>query len=188
MPSIPYVTITNNCEEEVTINIRYPKPMKESLGKYLNEIVLFPNEKTYPLPYHLIIGAKGWKTLKETDCVLVELTEFEPRFTHILNVSKETLNISITPDVDIEKKKPTSVRVSPKKAARSLDRKSIDEPSELIKLEKEEKIKITPVRYIGPPTDAKGSAGSFFGESVYVCYKCGGPIIFRGSPPRPIHI
>jgi hypothetical protein len=188
MQRIPYATIKNNCNEAITVHIRYPRPMKESLGKHHNEIALLPNEKTDPLPYHLLIGAKGWKALLETDCVLIEVIEFEPRFATILNVSKETLNIAVTPDVDTEKKKPASVRVSPKKAARSLDRKSIDKPSELRRLEAEEKIIITPIRYIGPPTDAKGSVGSLFGESVYSCYKCGGPIIFRGSPPRPIHI
>ena len=162
--------------------------MKASIGKHLTEILLPPNKKTNPLPNHLLVGAKGWKKLQETECVHIAPSDFEPRFAQVHNISSESLTITVTPDVEIAKRHTTSIRITPKKPARSIDSKSIDKPSQVKELEQQQKVKITPIRYIGPPTGAKGSAGSFLGESVYVCYECGGPIIFRGSPPRPIHI
>lgn len=188
MLSVPYVTITNNCSKTITIYIRFPKPMKVSSGKHLTDILLPPNQKTIPLPYHLLFGAKGWKKLQEIECVHIARADFEPRFAQIHNISSESLTISVTPDVEIAKRHTTSIRIAPKKPSRSIDSKSIDKPSQVKELEQQQKVKITPIRYIGPPTGYKGAVGSFLGESVYICYKCGGPIIFRGSPARPIHI
>jgi hypothetical protein len=181
------MTITNYCSKTITIYIRFPKPMKASSGKHLTDIILSPNQKT-TLPYHLLVGAKGWKKLLETECVHIARSDFEPRFAQIQNISSESLTFTVTPDVEIAKRHTTSIRIAPKKPARSIDSKSIDKPSQVKELELQHKVRMTPVRYIGPPTEHKGAVGSFLGESVYVCYKCGGPIIFRGSPARPVHI
>ena len=187
MPSVLYVTITNNCSKTITIYIRYPKPMKASSGKHLTDIPLSPNQEA-TLPYHLLVGAKGWKKLQDTECINISRADYEPRFAQIHNISSESLTLTVTPDVEIAKRHTTSIRISPKKPARSIDSKSIDKPTQIKELEQHQKIRISPIRYIGPPTGHKGAVGSFLGDSVYVCYKCGGPIIFRGSPARPVHI
>ena len=186
MASVPYITITNNCSKQITIHLRYRAPMKGKPPP--TKIDLAPKQRIDALPLHLLVGAKGWKSLQEKDCVQIDRIDYEPNFAYLTNITKEILTLDIKPTEFVPEVKPSTIKIDPKKPSRAIYKKSLDKPARLRSLEQEKKLILTPIRHIGPPTKAKRSVGSFLGESVYICYECGAPIIFRGSPPRPIHI
>ena len=51
-----YVQILNNCNETITVYIRFPRPKKKS-AKHTKSFSLTSREKSYPLPVHFLIGA-----------------------------------------------------------------------------------------------------------------------------------
>ena len=68
------------------------------------------------------------------------------------------------------------------------DKRSISQPRRIESLVKKKVVGILPVYDIGPSTGRGKSIASYVDEDVYICYKCGGPIVFRVSPPTPVHI
>ena len=186
MSTPQYVKLLNECEETIKVYLRYPRSPKPF--RRTTEIKILPKHESRALPYPLLIGAKDWDLLKKRDCLKITEVPFEPRFLELLNISTQSLSFEIVPATEARTREITKVTIEPEESSRIIDQQSLREPGLLNKLEKEKKIQIMPVLDIGPSTGLKGAVGSFVGESVYICYKCGGPIIFRGSPPKPVHI
>ena len=192
MSEVHYVKLTNDCDETLIVYLRHGRPKKvpDSQISPLYEIKIPPKHESPPLAVHMLVGAKivGAKDWEERGCLKRTEIPFEPRFVELINISTESLSLQITPAAEPRKREITKVIIEPEETSRIIDLKSVKEPKVLSKLEKEKKIEVRPVLIIGPSTNLKGAVGSYVGESFYICYECGGPIIFRGSPPKPIHI
>ncbi|MBI2682341.1 MAG: hypothetical protein HYX26_03850 [Acidobacteriales bacterium] len=67
---------------------------------------------------------------------------------------------------------------------RAFTESALKRQPEILDLAKRNVIKMSPIVFALPP--APSSYG--YDEGFYVCDECGGPIIFRYSPPRPIHV
>jgi hypothetical protein len=187
MTELVYVKIENHCTERIKVNIRYPRPKKKSksLPKSFN---LEPRQSSHPLPRNFLVGARGWDRLESLDCVDIKTVKYEPRFVQIDNLTEDlvTLNVVPTPKVPIRKK--TKLTIEAGKKSRSVDIHSISQRSKLRKLVKTGKVRLAPIYAIGPSTGRGKAVASYAHEDVYICYKCGGPIVFRGDPPMPVHI
>jgi len=185
-----YVKVTNHCDETVEVYLRRPRAKKESslTKRLLSKLTLRPDQESEPLPQHLLVGAKGWKSLRTRDCIEIADVPYELRFVQIVNISEQPVSIDVSPAVEARTREKTTVTVDPQKTSRMIDLTSVAQRRKLGRLVRENKVSIEPNYLIGPTTGRKGAVASYVGESVYICYECGGPIIFRGSPPTPIHI
>jgi len=182
-----YVKVINGCAETILIYIWYrktPKPTRRRRTKY----ILRPGKVTPPLPWNRLVGGKGFESWRTKECITVDELPDEDRFAQIVNISEEPLSIEVAPETEARKREKTTVTVAPRERSRTLDLTSVTEPGRLNQLIQEKKILLKPHYEIGPTTGRRGAVASYVGESVYICYECGGPIIFRGSPPRPVHI
>jgi hypothetical protein len=181
------IQITNRCPDEITINLRYLRPKIKKIG-HPTSITLKPGQKTPLLPEHILVGARGWDTLRTRTCILIEAKRQEPAFVQLINHSKDSLNLEIKLPTKKTKKATRFVKLSPGKRSRIVFVRSISHRKQFESDVKNKKIEVLPVFDIGPATGRGKSVGSYINESVYTCDECGGPIVFRFSPPVPIHI
>ena len=181
-----YVQVANNCRDTITVYLRYPRPKK--LVKRPMCYILEPQRKTHPLPLHFLVGARGWDKLKNRDCVNIEPIAYEPRFVQLLNRSTKILSFDIKGVPKVAKKVKTTIELKQGKRSRKVEVSYISQRRRLGNLVKKKQIDILPVYDIGPSTGRGKAVASYADEDVYTCYKCGGPIVFRGSPPTPVHI
>ena len=190
MSEVRYVKVANHCVETILVYLRHRRPKKESSlarGRRTH-YSLCPERETPPLAYHLLVGAKGWESLSSKKCIEIYDVPHEPRFAQIQNISGESITIELAPAKEAGRRARATVTVQPDESSKAVDLGSVTERSKLSRLAEDKKISINPILEIGPPTGRKGAVASYVGESVYVCYKCGGPIIFRFSPAVPIHL
>lgn len=145
---------------------------------------LQPRQSSHPLPQHFLDGAKGWDKLRARDCVIIETVPFQPRFAQIENLSPEPLELLVRP----APKRETVLKVKPGKKSKTVDVRSIAQRRRLRKLVEKDEAAVIFDDEIGPALGYGRAVGSYGTEGVYRCYECGGPIVFRGHPPRPIHI
>ncbi|MFQ5903711.1 MAG: hypothetical protein ACE5JO_08475, partial [Candidatus Binatia bacterium] len=90
--------------------------------------------------------------------------------------------------VELRKKKARRakvVTVRPGQVSKPIHIASVVQKRRLKSLARRKTVRITPLAYIGPRVGDRPAAGSYGYEDVYICYDCGGPIVFRGSPPVP---
>lgn len=192
--SIEYVTITNKCPEKIRIYFHYVMYTKPSFRKKRKKsILLLPDQESYPIAKANLVGGKNWDIISQKPCVIIQTVQHEPKFFHIKNTGKEQIKINIEPTIPEEvtaryPRRTTVVTLKPGTVSRAIELKSVHQPEVLEQLVRSRKAAIRPAD-IGPGKPRKpGIVGSFYGEGVYICYECGGPIVFRGYPPRPVHI
>jgi hypothetical protein len=175
-----WVKVTNGCSDVITVYLRYPRP-KKRFSKRRGHFKLRPAEESNPLPYPYLIGAKDWDALRRRRCVTVEEVSYRPEYVELLNLSPTPITVAI------KTKKQRALLLEPDKPSRRVARKALAKPATLQKLVRARQIALIPVWEIGPATSER-SVGSYEDDRVYTCDECGGPIVFRGSPPVPIHI
>lgn len=187
MNELQWVQVVNKCAESVTVFVRHTRP-KRGLGRRPGFFALEPGQESKPLPSVWLVGARGWKELSRRPCITIKSVTFDPRFVQLLNRSGECVQLAIK--IRRPKAPPKIARftVKPKEKSRTIDLKAIREKKKLKHLVLERKLKVVPVLDIGPATGRGRALGSYYQEDVYTCYECGGPIIFRGDPPTPVHI
>lgn len=106
-----------------------------------------------------------------------------PQFVELRNQTNEKLTISVlvkaapkaqrhAKQITLEPEKGRAFRVD------SLGGKQVKQ------LERAKGVSLRPVAFVRLPS--RTSYG--YDEGVYICDECGGPIVFRGSPPVPIHV
>jgi hypothetical protein len=185
-----YLKVTNNCNETVEVYIRRPRAKKQTAATKgrPSKYTLPPGYDSPPLAEHLLVGAKGWEALRNNECIEIVNVPYEPRFVQIVNTSEERVSIDVAAATEARTREKTTVAVDPDRKSRVIDLKSVAQRRKLNLLVRGKKVLIEPKYDIGPTTGRKGAVASYAGESVYICYECGGPIVFRGSPPTPIHI
>ena len=182
-----YLKVRNNCREKITVYLRYPRPKRQSV-KRPSSFTLRPRESSHPLPRHFLDGARGWASLTKKDCVTIEIVPFKSRFVQVTNLSPRTLELLVRPAPKRVPEREALLKVKPGKKSRPVDVRSIAQRRRLSKLVELGEAAISPIYEIGPSTGRGGAVASYADEDVYVCYDCGGPIVFRGSPPSPVHI
>jgi hypothetical protein len=190
MAEIRYVVVTNHCPEKVKIFFRYIREIKARKKEKVS-ITLSPGETSPAIPYTRIIGAKDWEVIKQRTCIKIEETTYEPRFIYLENNTDETVSIPITVSVAKEgqPRHRTSLDINPHSVSKPIDKKSLAKKVAFNKLVSDNKIRMREFIDVGPSFSLNPDVvGSYYGEEVYICYKCGRPIVFRDHPPRPIHI
>lgn len=190
MADILYVVVTNHCPEKVRIFFRYVREIRARKREKVS-ITLRSGEKSPAIPYARIVGAKDWELIKQRTCVQIEETAYEPGFIFLENKTNETISIPLTVSVAKEgrPRHKTSLDIGPHSVSKPIDRKSLAKRVAFNEMVSDNKIRVRPFIDIGPSFSLNpGVVGSFYGEDVYICYKCGRPIVFRDYPPTPIHI
>ncbi len=189
---ITYVRITNNCTETIKVYLRYVMHTKPSLRRRRKRfIALKPRETSYPVAKTNLVGGKNWEEISSRPCVLIETVEHEHRFFVVKNTGRSPIAIPIKISVpqELAEKYPKQERtivIRPGAFSRSIDKKALKFPGQLQELVKA-RLALVKAVDIGP-SKKTGAVGSLDGEDVYICYQCGGPIIFRYNPPRPVHV
>lgn len=186
---IRYVKVTNHCTETINIFFRFLRETKVKKPKKVS-IRLFPGETSDAIPYPRLVGAKGWQAIEERQCVEITTVDYEPQFILIRNETDKQIELPISvKDPKRPRRKVGTFNIAPQTSPKPLYKKSLLKRSELNKLIDNKSITIKPFIDIGPKTSKNPEVvGSYYGEDVYICYKCGRPIVFRGYPPTPIHV
>jgi len=187
-----FVTIKNICKRSITIYLRFLRPKKKDKPPP-PPITLAPGEKSHALPYPFLVGGKNWDALNRAGCISLETVAWRPQFVRVTPVQRVERGKPITLDVvpPPRKGKPKKSRpivLRGKRQSRAVHLRSIVQRRKLKSLARKKKVALEPVSYLGPPIGKYPSVGSFGYDDVYVCWDCGGPIVFRGSPPVPIHV
>jgi hypothetical protein len=154
----------------------------------VSSVKIEPGERTKPMPRHWLVGARGWEELRNRDCVVLKSVKFEPRYVQLLNDSTKPIAIVLRvprPEAPARLKK---ISLKPKQRSRVVDLRTVRDQKRLRRLVSAKKLSLYPDFWIGPATGRGKAIGSYYEEDVYTCYDCGGPIVFRGAPPTPVHI
>src|SRR5689334_6461115 len=183
---IEIVKLINNCPQRIEIFLRYNRP-KKGVDSRPRSLSLKPGQESWPLPKRLVVGAHGWDELRQRACFVVQHVPFDPRYIRLLNDSPNKIVIPLRVAGTKKVKKRASLIIKPSKTSRVVDLKAIGR-RRLRRLVSKKKVSIQPVFKIGPARMPKRSTGWYDGENVHTCWECGGAIVFRGSPPTPVHI
>ncbi len=186
--AIRFIEIVNNCKETIRVYLRFPRPKKpRELSQ--TSFSLSPGHSSRPVPYPSLVGARDWDRLHERSCIKFNDVPWTPSFALVQNKSREPLNIVLRlPPKKRRAPKTRIIRVPAGKTSPPLHLPSLLQKRQLKSLARRKAAKILPLAYIGPRVGDPPAVGSFGYEDVYVCYDCGKPIVFRGSPPVPIHV
>lgn len=195
MSELLWVQVKNDCAENVTVYLRHPRP-KKAHQKLITSFILRPREASRPYQQARLVGAKDWDELSSRECIKIVPVPFEPRFVQVKNLTPEPLLLEVNlPRKPEEPERTATITIRPLATSRLVDVTSIAKPRRVKNLAKKRRVLIIPNLDIGPisgPADTAappaGVIGSYGDEEVYVCYDCGGPIVFRYMPPVPIHI
>lgn len=180
-----FVRVKNVSNNPITLHPRFERPKKEVQPRW-QPIRLKPGQFSEPLPEGALAGSRGWSDLRARQAVqLVPVPAFTG-FVAVEVVRAETVRLPVKVHVPKQRVHKHEHVVTPDQP-RTLHLRSIEDPAALRRLAKQRRIRLAPVSYIAP-SRREGWYGSFGDDQVYVCWDCGGPIVFRGSPPTPIHI
>jgi hypothetical protein len=183
--TVKFVRVTNKCNRPITIHTRFPRPKKQGSGNpkpLESHITLAPGETSRrTIALTALIGARNWEALKARGCIGLEFVPWAPPFARITARADP-----VAFDVPIPRGKPRRVELAPGQTSRTVPLLAIPQRRRLESLAKRKRITLER-SYIGPKF-SPGAVGSLGTDDVYICNHCGGPIVFRYYPPRPIHI
>jgi hypothetical protein len=187
-PSLKYVTVTNVSDERIVLYPRFLRPKKP--GPPRSPIPLDPNQTSRPLPYHSLEGGKNWDSLAARGCIRLKEVPYIAVFGTIQNRTAQpiSVNLELPRRAGVGPSQTRRISLKPLEISRSLHLRSILQWRKLKSLAKKRAVSIEPIPYIGPRVADLPSVGSYGDDDVYICWDCGGPIVFRYDPPRPIHI
>ncbi len=184
--STRFVEVTNKCDQKITVYLRFPRPKKPTRHSE-TRFDLAPGHTSRPVPYASLVGAKHWNELNERGCLSLKKVPYTPTFASIQNQEDSYLRLNLR--LTRKKRQLTKViRLKPGEISGPLHIGSVIEKRRLKSLSRKKRVTIRPLAYIGPRAGDVRAAGSYGYEDVYICYDCGGPIVFRGNPPVPIHV
>jgi hypothetical protein len=181
-----FVQVINRCRESITVFLRFPRPKKPKQFES-TRFVLPPGHTSRPIPYPALVDGKNWEELNKRECVELKEVPWTPPFAAIENKSNLVLDLKL----GLTKKKQkltTVIKLEAGKTSVPIHLGSVLQKRRLKTLEKRKRVIINPHPYIGPPVGDPPAVASYGYEDVYICYDCGGPIVFRYRPPIPIHI
>lgn len=180
--SSPYVRLRNGCGRKITLHPHFQRPMKGP-SHPPRPIHLAPNEWSKEVLRGAIVGCVGWAAVK--DCIHVEDAVGVPQFFQLTTPSRKRIEIAVRVKA-AKKGKPRrrKIRISASSRPRAIRADILADRDEVKKLKRRRLLKMVPITPTYPPRS--GSYG--YDDDFYICDECGKPIIFRGSPPTPIHI
>lgn len=183
-----YVSVRNVSNKPVTLHPRFPQPKKKL--KSPTPITLAPDQTSRPMLYDSLVGTKNWNSFVTGKQIAVKDVPWVATFAKIENTFSEPVSFDLElPKKPRERRKEVRrVTLTPSETSPPLHLGSITQRRKLKSLAKRKIVSIEPVPYIGPRIADYPSVGSFGYDDVYICYDCGGPIVFRYSPPVPIHV
>jgi hypothetical protein len=167
-----FVILTNPTDK--TLFLRPPRKAPAPGEVQLRETIpLEPGTPSHPLPFDLVSHASNWKSLINRSHLAVQKVKFEPPFVRVKNLSETPVHLELVLPVVLE----------PGQLSAPLCRAGLRNLKSVARV-----VSVEPVGHIGPPVHSQGE-GSLGSEPVYICYECGGPIVFRtNGQPHPIHI
>jgi hypothetical protein len=182
-----FVKIMNACKHRITVWTRFQRPKKLGSGRARrpleSHIHLDPGETTTrPIAYGALVGAKNWDVLKERKCVQFEVIPWTSQFARIAAV-----RTSVLFDVKVPRAVPKHIHLVPGETSRTVPLANVIQRRKIQNLAKKGLVRLERSD-IGPRLAAAPAVGSLGYDDVYICDECGGPIVFRYSPPIPIHI
>lgn len=193
-----FVRITNKCSTAIRIYFTFLKP-KKGRQPQLTPFDLNPGDTSRPVPYMRLVGAKDWDDLCEKGCILLKDVIWTPPFAFIENKQTEPLELALPlpPKRKQKEGELKQILVPPSEQSGALYIPRLIQRARLKVLAKRKEVSIVPVPHIGPRIGEppavrsygyKVAVGSYGYDDVFVCWDCGGPIIFRYNPPVPIHV
>lgn len=184
MPTPSWIRATNLGSKALTIKLVYPSREKKPRPPIV--LTLRPGERSMPFLDEAAEDNQLWQRLVRDKVVRIERVVFTPAFVSINNPSTEIVRIPIRAlDKSKTADKPSQIVVEPKHTTGPVAVGALTAPPS--KVAARFGVNIENNWRIGPPTTPR-AVGTYASEDVYICYECGGPIVFRYRPPRPIHI
>jgi hypothetical protein len=180
-----FVKVINGSRDPITVSLYYRR--RRGAYKRPKSFTLKPGEESEPVPRDLLIAGEGWDELRANKEVTIEPVRYDPRYIRLENQSTATVELTLKVPRPKSSARIPAITLGPREISRIVDVKTLKRPSQLKKLMRNKQISVQPVFDIAPPWTSR-AAGWSYGESVYTCDICGGPIVFRYNPPKPIHI
>jgi hypothetical protein len=178
------VRIRNSCSRAVTLYLDKLHPIK-----------LAPGATSSPMLEKDLIRSRNWSSLSKKDCISVlHVPGQSLSFLVLTNISPDRRSLSVKLRYTKSSARNKAPLVLPYRVPRTARKESIADEKWLKKQIKKALVRAVEKHIVrARPTDhhrlpRPSSSGSVDGNDVYSCKRCGGPIIFRGSPPRPIHL
>ena len=177
-----YVRLTNRCGRKITLHPHFQRPMKGP-SHPPRPIVLAPNEVSQVVLQNRIVGCAEWGQVK--DCIQINSVNNVPEFAQITTPSRKTIEIAVKTRTNKKgKRKRHKIEIKSTSKPRAIRVDILADPAEIKRLRRRKLLKIVRVTPTYPPR-----SGSFgYDDELNFCYECGRPIVFRGSPPIPIHV
>jgi hypothetical protein len=177
-----YVRVSNRCGRKVTLHPYFPRPMKGH-AEAPPAIVLNPNEVSSVVLRGAVVGCEGWSEAK--DCLQLEDVAGVPNFIQLITHSRKPIQIGVkTRAVKRGKPQRRKIRISAGSKPRAIRADILADPAQVRALKRSGRLKTVPFVPVFPP-----SSGSYgYDDDFYICDDCGRPIVFRGSPPKPVHV
>jgi hypothetical protein len=173
------VKVRNSCSRAITL---YPDKA--------HPIIVPTGLTSKPLSRMDLIRSRNWASLQTRRCIsAIPVVSYTSNFVALTNVSPKRQPVAIKVWRGKPRASKKSVLVLRFRVPRTVRRQSIADYKWIEEQIKKQLIKAVDRYIVRPePSDPPSSVGSYMGRNVYTCNRCGGPIIFRGSPPKPIHI
>lgn len=182
--SFQYVRIRNGCGRRVTLYPHFLRAMKVKRRAHRpRPLVLEPDEVSQPVLFSPLVNGPGWSEFQH--CLSIENVPDAPAFVEV-RVRSDQEPVELRVKVRRRKKaKPRikKIRISAKRP-RAIEYDAIVNKAEVKKLQRRKIVKLARVAPFSLPSPL--SYG--YEDDLYVCYECGRPIVFRGSPPIPVHV
>jgi hypothetical protein len=180
-----WVRLRNLTKRTLNFVLRYLKPSKPVKDYQSNfRVVLGPEKVSLPVLWSKLIGSPDYHALVEEGAIAVEPSSPPEKYV-LLSATNRPISIQVRP----KGAKARRILVKPQRKSIPIRLKDIVNKKEVNSLLRKKSIVLRPSDYIGPIVSKVGSNWYYgYEDDVYVCDECGGPIVFRGYPPIPIHI
>ena len=178
-----FIRVKNCSDKIVKFRPHFQRPTKSAPPVYATLSIRPGVTAPVVLPRNAVTGSQQWATVKK----FVSLIRVKA-FTGFVGLKAKAESIRAKVKLHVKGKRTRMKELVISKArSTTIHLPSLENRQVLRDLQRKRKITLEPLPYIAPYYRG-GSAGSYGDEDVYVCWDCGGPIVFRGSPPTPIHI
>jgi hypothetical protein len=158
-------------------------------NRQMSPIALEPGETSHPIARIIVERSTNYAELRNRGCISVRNVAGPQPFVTIERKTDESVKVRyIGRPPGSRRKRLRRLRLARFQPTRPVYPKALPDKKNLRLLRQRKALKITPVSYIAPAARGESWVGWYGDDRVYVCDKCGGAIVFRGSPPTPIHI
>ena len=184
-----FVTVRNHTNKQISLPLSVVRSNISGPAGRLR-IVLPANKTVDDVLYTAVEKSSKWKKLISAGWITYKDTDHRPTALQVDAKAKGPIEIAVR----VRKRPPKGrrrtrvLRLVPGKRSRYIRFNSIIDKQGFKSLLRKRAISARPVAPMGRSSWAWGG-GTYLGDDrVYICYDCGRPIVFRGSPPVPVHV